>query len=244
MKSSRIEHTRILLGSLNKLFKEAQRKGTYSSRDLYFLNCIQKTINFACEINMTEEELRQLTKFYFKFLSSSNSFAVQEFSSAFYKDTGNFFDTFVQTQVDGATSKPDVDDYFLGDNGEIPLKEPMGEVISVSQIQPNEDMFLYYDFRQEVEDRPYVPEDGQGILINIKRPTDSAPTIGNFTDYGSPVNLWNTAQEFFPGESIYDVFPIGTMIRFKDARDIYGPTNEITVSPIKVFNKKFNKKFN
>jgi len=116
MKSSRTEHAKILLGSLNKLFKEARRKGTYSSRDLFFLNCIQKTINFACEINMTEEELRQLTIFYFKILNSSNSFAVQEFSSVFYKDAGNAFETFVQTsENNAAVHKPAVDDYTIGD---------------------------------------------------------------------------------------------------------------------------------
>jgi hypothetical protein len=115
MKSSRIEHTKILLGSLNKLFKEAQRKGTYSVRDLYFLNCIQKTINFACEINMTEEKLRRLTKFYFRILSSSNNFVVQDFSSVFYKDTGNFFEPFIQTKIDGATNQPTVDDYTIGE---------------------------------------------------------------------------------------------------------------------------------
>jgi|SRR6478609_5456936 len=109
MKTSRVEHTKILLGSLNKAFKEAERKGTYSVRDLYFLNCIQKTINFACEIKMTEEEQRQLTKFYFKILSSSRKFCVQEFSSAFYKDIGNAFETYVQETGDG-TSAPTVSD--------------------------------------------------------------------------------------------------------------------------------------
>ena len=109
MKSSRTEHTKILLGSLNKTFKEARRKGTYSIRDLYFLNCIQKTINFACEISMKEGELRQLTIFYFKILNSSNKFCVQEFSSEFYKDYGNAFNTYIQENKDG-TSKPTVSD--------------------------------------------------------------------------------------------------------------------------------------
>lgn len=109
MQSNRTEHTKILLGSLNKTFKEAQRKGTYSVRDLFFLNCIQKTINFACEIKMTEEEQRCLTIFYFKVLNSSNKFCVQEFSSSYHKNTGNAFEPYIQTSK-GAVNAPTVSD--------------------------------------------------------------------------------------------------------------------------------------
>jgi hypothetical protein len=58
---------------------------------------------------MTEEEQRLLTQFYFKILSSSNKFCVQEFNSSFEKNTGNAFEPYIQT-AKGATNAPTVSD--------------------------------------------------------------------------------------------------------------------------------------
>lgn len=109
MSTTNQEHIKTLIGSLNKAFKEAKRKGTYSVRDLYFLNCIQKTINFACEIKMKEEEIRELTKFYYAVLRSSNKFCVQEFETDIYKNVANStYKTFVQTGETPDVSSPTV----------------------------------------------------------------------------------------------------------------------------------------
>ena len=105
------EHVKTLIGSLNRAFKDASRKGTYSVRDLYFLNCIQKTLNFACEIKMTDEEVRQFTQFYYSVLRSSDKFCVQEFQGNIYKNAGNAtYGTFVQSEETPDTSAPTVDD--------------------------------------------------------------------------------------------------------------------------------------
>lgn len=224
--SSRAEHTKILLGSLNKAFREAQRKGTYSVRDLFFLNCIQKTLNLQCEISMFQEEQRELVAFYFKILRSSNKFCVQEFSSTFYKDNGGIFgETYIQKNI-GDVSPPEVDNFTLGDNGEVPVLEPIANISNITGIDDNYDIFMTYQFRQEVLDRVWGP-DGLGMLIYIKRPTDAMPMIGKFTHYSSPVNLWNTANEYFYGQDVHDVYVTGTIIKFQDARGVYGESNSV-----------------
>jgi hypothetical protein len=60
---------KILTGTLKKAFKEAKRKGTYSVKELFFLNAIFKTLSFAFQIVMSSKEQRQLIIFYHNILN-------------------------------------------------------------------------------------------------------------------------------------------------------------------------------
>lgn len=113
MKIDRKSHTAILIGSINKELKNARRKGTYSVRDLYFLNCIAKTISFSCQIGMTEEQQRTLSIFYHKILGISDKFCVYEFKSEYYSDTENTNELYVQSNEDPNTHTPTVDDFSI-----------------------------------------------------------------------------------------------------------------------------------
>jgi len=101
-------HLGILIGSLNKALREAKRKGRYSVRDLYYLNCIKKTIAFSCNISMTEEDQKEIISFYFKILSSSDKFCTHEFNSEYYKPEGYNSSLFVQTSENTGNSSPTV----------------------------------------------------------------------------------------------------------------------------------------
>lgn len=125
MKIDRKVHTAILIGSLNREFRNARRKGIFSVRDLYFLNCISKTLNFSCEIGMTEIQQRELSLFYFKMIASSDKFCVHEFQSEYYKKIENANELYVQTESNEDTHVPEVDDFVIGDSGEI-VPEPGG----------------------------------------------------------------------------------------------------------------------
>lgn len=109
---------------------------------------------------------------------------------------------------------------------------PMGVITNITPIDENDDMYMYYEYIPEVDNRTYDDEGWNSPTINIyiKRPSDSVPMISEFTNYGSPVNLWNTASEFFPGVNIHDVFVVGTIIKFQDGREIYGDTNAFVIT--------------
>lgn len=108
-------HTQILIGSINKELKNARRLGTYSVRDLYFLNCLAKTLSLSCHIGMREDEQRELSMFYFRFIAGSNKFCVHEFESEYYKKIENTSGLFVQTVESGSTSAPTVSNFVVGD---------------------------------------------------------------------------------------------------------------------------------
>lgn len=112
MKISSKSHTSILIGSINKELNNARRKGTYSVRQLYFLNCIAKTLFFACHIEMSEEQQRTLSVFYHKILGRSDKFCSHEFESEYYKKIENTPGLFVQTNENG-TSRPTVSDSVI-----------------------------------------------------------------------------------------------------------------------------------
>jgi hypothetical protein len=120
MKIDTKSHTAILIGSLNREFRNARRKGTFSVRDLYFLNCISKTLSFSCEIGMTEIQQRELSLFYFKVIASSDKFCVHEFQSEYYKKIENTAGLYVQTYEVGNTNVPEVSNFTIGNSGEIP----------------------------------------------------------------------------------------------------------------------------
>jgi hypothetical protein len=107
-------HLGILIGSINKALREAKRKGRYSVRDLYYLNCIKKTISFSCNISMTEEDQKEIISFYFKVLSYSDKFCTHEFNSEYYKPDGSNSNLFVQTSDNTINSSPKVNDFSIG----------------------------------------------------------------------------------------------------------------------------------
>ena len=113
MKISQNAHTAILIGSINKELRNARRKGTYSVRDLYFLNCIAKTLDFSCHIGMTEEQQRALSVFYHKILGASDKFCVHEFSSEYYANPVNLNVLHVQSSEDMNVKAPTVTDYVI-----------------------------------------------------------------------------------------------------------------------------------
>ena len=119
MSLDRKGHLGVLLGSMNKAFKNARRKGTFTVRDLFFLNCIYKTISLSCQMNMSEDQNRTISLFYFRMLNSSSHLCKQNLESEYYKTFENKPFLHVTCSDSLGTNKPTVSDFTLGDNGEV-----------------------------------------------------------------------------------------------------------------------------
>lgn len=109
-------------------------------------------------------------------------------------------------------------------------KIPMGTIDSITPLNEYDDRQIFYTFIPEVESRHYNDVGWVGVpikKISIKKPTDSVASVFEYTDYGSPLWLYDIVEEFFNGSTVPLVFPTGTKIKFIDGRDEFADTNEI-----------------
>jgi hypothetical protein len=113
------------------------------------------------------------------------------------------------------------------------VRIPMGTILNIQPLTEDMDLYMNYEFIEQVESRVYdynvEPPTTPQIMINIQKPTDTTPFTAEFTHYSSPVNLWNTANEFFSGVGVENVFPVGTQVWFSDGKEEFDPTNVMTV---------------
>jgi hypothetical protein len=119
MQLNKETHLKVMLGTMSKAFKNARRKGTYSVKNLYFLNCIYKTLKMSCAIGISEDDKRELCLFYYKVLNSSREFCKQDLQSEAFKS--NQFLTHLTVQDIKLTGDhaPEVDDFIIGDEGSV-----------------------------------------------------------------------------------------------------------------------------
>lgn len=115
MQVYRENHLKIMLGSMDKAFKNAKRKGTYSVKNLYFLNCIYKTLKFSCAIGINEEQAQKLSFLYYKVLNSSREFCKQDLTSNAFKSNQFLTHLDVQSFLEKGNGQPEVDDYIIQD---------------------------------------------------------------------------------------------------------------------------------
>jgi len=113
MQLDRENHLKTTLGTMSKAFKNARRKGTYSVRNLYFLNCIHKTVLMSCAIGISEDRQRELCLLYYKVLNSSSEFCKQELSSDTYKSNQFLTHLTVQDHNTTGSHAPEVSDFAI-----------------------------------------------------------------------------------------------------------------------------------
>ncbi|GEL11810.1 hypothetical protein SAMN05192550_2815 [Flavobacterium glycines] len=116
-------------------------------------------------------------------------------------------------------------------------KESMGTITNISlynYVSPSEIYYrdIFYNFIPAIISRMDADKkaDGtnwgnQGILICIKRPTDAEFMTSIFYDYDSPESLHNIKVSDYPLIDDADLFPVGTQVKFSDARGIYADSN-------------------
>jgi hypothetical protein len=115
---------KILTGTLKKAFKEAKRKGTYSVKELFFLNAIFKTLSFAFQIVMSSKEQRQLIIFYHNILNSSEKFCIGEFESDYYKSIESNSGVLIENNKNNA---PSVGDFLITDGSSGDVTTPVNK---------------------------------------------------------------------------------------------------------------------